>query len=293
MITMGEDGVFQKSAEPYEARGRLDPAGFDRNVLFRIEPPPADLAPFVEHFWVIRWDRAGLPAYVSEQVMHRPYVDAYLSREECGIQSTFKGRKDYIAADSGRIVGARFRPGAFHALWGGSLAGLIDTTIDIRRVFPEADAPFIDDALDGDDSRAVAILAGMIRGKNPVVDPAIETVNEIILSIEAEPSLSTVSDVAARFGRSERWLQQLFSDYVGIGIKWLLLRKKLLQAAERIRAEDRTDWAALAYDLRYSSQQHFITDFKRVLGKTPVRYKAELDATRLGSTAERSTTPNK
>ena len=39
---------------------------------------------------------------------------------------------------------------------------------------------------------------------------------------------------------------------------------------------DQPDWAALAYDLGYSSQQHFITNFKRVLGKTPVQYKKEL-----------------
>jgi AraC-like DNA-binding protein len=32
----------------------------------------------------------------------------------------------------------------------------------------------------------------------------------------------------------------------------------------------------MAYDLGYSSQQHFITDFKQVLGQTPVQYKKGL-----------------
>jgi hypothetical protein len=45
--------VFQKSAATYEARGRLDPAGFAQHVDFQTRAAPEDLAPFVEHFWVI------------------------------------------------------------------------------------------------------------------------------------------------------------------------------------------------------------------------------------------------
>ena len=35
-------------------------------------------------------------------------------------------------------------------------------------------------------------------------------------------------------------------------------------------------WADIAYALGYASQQHFITDFRTVLGETPVQYKANL-----------------
>jgi AraC-like DNA-binding protein len=38
------------------------------------------------------------------------------------------------------------------------------------------------------------------------------------------------------------------------------------------------DWTAIAYDLGYSSQQHFITNFKREPGKTPLQYKSEPEA---------------
>ena len=70
--------VFQKPAEVYEPRGRLDSAGFERHVQFRMEPPPVNLAPFIAHFWVIRWDSAQ-GHYNSDEVMHRPYVDLFLS----------------------------------------------------------------------------------------------------------------------------------------------------------------------------------------------------------------------
>jgi AraC-type DNA-binding domain-containing proteins len=267
--------VLQKSAGSYEPRGRLDPAGFERHVSFHTYLPPADLAPFIEHVWTIRWDEVD-NTYYSEEVMHRPYVDVFVSMQQSGIQGTFRGKRTYVAAGSGRIVGIRFRPGAFHAFWDGALADLQDKILDIQRVFPQMDSRTIEHLLTLDDQAAIHDLLNLVRAKHPQPDDNIELINEMITAIETDEGLQTVTAVAKKFGRSERWLQQFFLDYVGIGLKWLLQRHRLLRAAEHIRASDQPNWAAIAYDLGYSSQGHFITDFKQVLGKTPRQYKKEL-----------------
>jgi len=267
--------VLQKSADNYEPRGRLDPVGFERHVSFRTYLPPTDLAPFIEHFWTIRWDQADT-TYYSAEVMHRPYIDAFVSLQQSGIQGTFRGKRTYVATGSGRIVGIRFRPGAFHAFWGGALADLQDQIIDLQQRFPQADSRYIKHLLTLDDQAAIQDLLKLVRATHPQRDANIELINEIITAIETDESIQTVTAVAKAFGRSERWLQQVFRDYVGIGLKWLLQRHKLLAAAEQIRKSDQPNWAAIAYDLGYSSQQHFITAFKQVLGKTPLQYKKEL-----------------
>jgi AraC-like DNA-binding protein len=267
--------VLQESAGTYEPRGRLDPGGFDRHVRFRTYRPSADLAPFVEHCWTIRWDDAGT-TYYSEEVMHRPYVDVFVSSEQSGIQGTFRGKRTYVASGSGRIVGVRFRPGAFHAFWAGPLADLQDSILDLGLVFPQADHHFTEQVLTLDDQEAVAHIQELLRTNHPQPDVNIELVNEIIRAIETDESLITVAAVARAFGKSERWLQQLFRDYIGVGLKWLLQRHRLLAAAQQIRESDQPNWAAIAYDLGYSSQQHFITAFKHVLGKTPPQYKKGL-----------------
>src|SRR5262249_44821443 len=123
---------------------------------------------------------------------------------------------------------------------------------------------------------AIQELLKLVRAKHPQPDANIELVNEIITAIETDESVKTVTAVAKAFVRSERWLQQLFRHYVGIGLKWLLQRDKLLSAAHQSRESEEPNWAAIAYDLGYSSQQHFITAFKQVLGKTPLQYKKEL-----------------
>jgi AraC-like DNA-binding protein len=271
--------VFQKPAEPYEARGRLDPAGFERHVQFRIVPPPANLAAFIVHFWVIRWDSA-LGHYDSSEVMHRPYVDVFLSAQESGIQGTFRGKRTYSAAGSGRIVGVRFQPGAFHAFWNGEMADLQDKVVPLKQVFGWADAPGIARILALDDDAAIAELMALLAAGLPGPDETIGLINQIIADVEQGEDLNTVGAVAVAYGKSERWLQQVFRDYLGINLKWLLQRKRLLAAAQQIRESAEPDWIGIAYDLGYSSQQHFITDFKTVLGATPVQYKKSLSSGR-------------
>jgi AraC-like DNA-binding protein len=161
--------------------------------------------------------------------MHRPYVDLYVSEGESGIQCTFLNTRTYTAAGTGRIVGARFRPGSFHAFWDKPLSELKDKIIDIQQVFPVVDDRYIQQLLSLDDQAAVHMLSGTVLDKIPRPDPNIDLINEIIHTIEDDRDLQTVKAVARQFHRSERWIQQ-----------------------------------------------HFITDFKRVLGRTPLQYKKEL-----------------
>lgn len=207
--------------------------------------------------------------------MHRPYVDVYLSEQDSGIQCSYRDKRDYEAADNGRIIGARFKPGAFRSFWRKSMAGLHNETIPLQQVFAEADKAFIEHTLSLPDDAAVGALAELLQAQNPPYDPNIEIINRIIAAIEGN-RLESVGEVSRWVGKSERWLQQLFQDYIGIGIKWQLQRNKLLAAARSIRECDSPDWADMAYELGYSSQQHFITDFKRVFGRTPLQYKKEL-----------------
>lgn len=265
--------ILQKSAN-HDDRGHLDPESFNRNIRFYTYAPPEDLTHVLEHFWAIEWDKDGI--YHSEQVMHRPYTDIFISQDEMGIQGTFRGVRTYKASGKGRIIGARFLPGAFHLFWKGPMIGLQDEFADIREVFPGMTRQFADHLLTLNNETAVKELAGIIRTQLPSAsDTNVTLIQRIIAAIEQDAELLTVAAVAKKFGRSERTLQLVFQDYIGIGLKWFLQRHKLLAAAKNIREREQPDWAGIAYDVGYSSQQHFITDFKKVLGKTPRQYKRE------------------
>ncbi|HSX06992.1 MAG TPA: AraC family transcriptional regulator [Candidatus Saccharimonadia bacterium] len=267
--------VLQESAESKNPRGHLDPQGFDKHVEFHTYEAPADLQPFLEHFWVLTWHDLDYD-YQSEQVMHQPVVDVFVSADWSGIQGTFRSKRTYVAKGQGRIVGARFLPGAFYGLWPGKMTELQDHIADLQTVFPEADNAWLNDLLACDNQGVIAGLASLLRAHVPEPKPQAALIQRIITFIEHTDEPLTVAGIAAQYDKSERWLQQLFQDYVGVGLKWLLQRHKLLIAAAAIRASEQPDWSAIAYDAGYSSQQHFITDFKRVTGKTPREYKLTL-----------------
>jgi AraC-like DNA-binding protein len=94
---------------------------------------------------------------------------------------------------------------------------------------------------------------------------------EIFRLILRDPSLLRVEQLAERLGRSPRALQRLFREYVGVTPKWVLQRLRLHEAAERMM-DGAGDWAALALDLGYFDQAHFINDFRRVVGRSPGEY---------------------
>ena len=172
-----------------------------------------------------------------------------------------------------RIIGARFLPGAFHLLWPDKMTALQDTNQPLESVFPEIDSQAI---LAFDDASAIIRLSEILARRLPSHDDNIATINTIIAMVEEGDAQQTVRDIAKACNKSERWIQQLFQDYVGIGLKWMLQRHKLLSAAQAIRSIDAPDWSAIAYDLGYSSQQHFITDFRKATDKTPTQYKRDL-----------------
>jgi AraC-like DNA-binding protein len=69
-----------------------------------------------------------------------------------------------------------------------------------------------------------------------------------------------------------RGLQRLFAEYVGIGPKWVIRRYRLHEVTARMATDGVIDWAALAADLGYADQGHFIRDFKGIFGEPPTWY---------------------
>jgi AraC-like DNA-binding protein len=60
----------------------------------------------------------------------------------------------------------------------------------------------------------------------------------------------------------------------GLHPKWLLQRRRLQEAAARLRSGG-TDLARLAADRGYADQAHLTRDFRTVTGLTPGQFAAE------------------
>ena len=239
--------------------------------------PSVDLAPFVEHYWLVEWDVQGRSL---AEVLPHPCVHLVLERGRSMVGGPAVGRFTRVLEGKGRVLGTKFRPGGFrpfvdvpvstftgrasspHAIFGAAALGLEE------RALAHVEA--------GHALQAMEEVERFLRRLAPTSDASVELASRIASRIATDRALTKVDHVATAFGMGTRQLQRLFSAYVGVSPKWVLQRYRLHEAAERMTAASVADWADLALELGYADQAHFIRDFKKAVGRSPAAYASRL-----------------
>lgn len=249
------------------------PAAGGKSGLTRYWPAP-DLAPFVEHFWVVRWDvREPLAA---ETV---PHPSVHLVLETSGraeVVGVMNRKFTRLIEGRGRVVGTKFRPGAFRAFVSRPVSDFTNLRPSVTVVFGERARTLARRVLESDDDlKGIAVLEPFLRNLKPRMDESIDLAGRVAARIAEDRSVLRVEQIVSESGVPLRRLQRLFKEYVGVSPKWTIQRYRLLEAAERMAAGVELVGADLALELGYSDQAHFIRDFKRFVGKTPAVYVRE------------------
>jgi AraC-like DNA-binding protein len=173
----------------------------------------------------------------------------------------------------GFAFGLKFRPGGFRPFLGRAVSTLCDRSLPVHDVFGDEGRRLERDLFACTDDAAMnAVAQRFLLDRLPPADPEVDRVATIVESIAADRGLLKVDDLVARHGIGKRALQRLFSEYVGVGPKWVIARYRLHEAIDRIADGQRVDWSTLALDLGYFDQAHFIRDFRRLVGRTPADY---------------------
>ena len=257
------------------AKGVVAPALAGKMFRLGRYLPPPDLAPFLDHYWIVEWDLQGRPPY-TQRTLPYPCVHVVFDRARTGIWGLTTGSFDYELKDAGKVCGLRFRAGAFRGLLGRPLHTITDQVLALGDVFPWDEAAAQDAVLDTPDDAAMIEAAGaLLRTVLPAPDPQVDRIAAILRAVESTPGLTQVEALAATARISVRSLQQLFSEYVGVSPKWVIRRFRLHEAADRLAQGADVDLAALAQGLGYFDQAHFTSDFRRLVGKSPGRYREE------------------
>jgi AraC-like DNA-binding protein len=255
-------------------------AGLERFRVEKTAPGPA-LAPFVENFWVLRWDLRGRPPH-RQQVLTRPSVHmtftSYLTGGATRARIVGVVRDDFAEEiyDEGRVVGVAFRPGGFRPFTDAPVSALTGRFAGVDEVFGAAGLALAEEVFaTADAGEALGRLEAFLTGAAPEPDPSAERAAAVVARIAARPGLVRVDELAADVGLGARSLQRLFHEYVGIGPKWVIRRFRMQEAAERAASGDGVDWARLAAELGYADQAHFTRDFTAAVGTPPARYARE------------------
>jgi len=123
------------------------------------------------------------------------------------------------------------------------------------------------------DERAMVDIASRLLLANlPPSDSMVSLAAAMVEDIALCRNVTRVEHLAARHNVSERTLQRLFSRYVGASARWVIKRYRVFEALGRLAAGRDVDFAALAQDLGYYDQAHFINDFRNLVGHSPAAY---------------------
>lgn len=271
----------------------LTPAGLARGLL-HVDPtrpkfqhwrylPEDDLAPFVEHFWIVEWDLRNQAPHVQTTLPH-PSIHLVFEDGRARIVGVCRGRFTQTLEGRSGVLGVKFRSGGFHSFFKSSIAALTNQTIDASQVLG-ADVHRV--ASDVRAARAheeqVAIASAFLRAQQPVSDPHANLSRAIVERILGDRAITKVGQLTEP-RLSVRQVQRLFHRYVGVSPKWVIERYRIHEALDRVTAGEHVDWAKLAVDLGYFDQAHFIRAFKRFVGETPAEYARPYSRERSGPT---------
>jgi AraC-like DNA-binding protein len=255
-------------------RGVLKLRDDPKSRLVRLRPA-ADLAVFVEHFWLVEWDLRGREPRVQE-TLPQPSVHLVIDRGQSGVWGIVKGKFSRLLEAEGRAFGIKFRPGGFYPFIRSPVSRLINRVVPIGELFGPAGQAYEMAilALD-DDARLVATAEAFLRGLAPARDMMAETMGDLVDRIVTDRGITTVDTLAVRSGFTTRSLQRLFARYIGVSPKWVIKRFRLIEVIDQLAGGATIDWTRLAMDLGYFDQAHFIKDFKSIIGRTPGDYLRE------------------
>lgn len=270
--------IFQKTAklereDELRRGGVLSARTFDDYSSLRAFLPSESLRQLVSHYWVVRWDIPKGITYKPTEVLSGPAVNIFFTPDEAFIYGLSTSAFDYIAESQGIMAGATFTYGGFYPFLGKSMAKLPKGKQELTTIIPKATAEFARKITNSKDDQVIAShIESLLLGSGAKPNRHLATLHNIVEAIHANPELRSPKAVSKHFRIPERTLQLLFEREVGISLKWTVMRARLLEAAVLAAETTKPNWAVIATDLGYSSQAHFISDFKRATGTTPASF---------------------
>lgn len=236
--------------------------------------PSAHLTDLVDRYWIPVW---SLSEPSTQSTLQHPVCLVVVSDTYARLYGVARGRSSVTLEGDGWAVGTMLTPAAGQLVLGRSVAELTDTWIELADVLP--DGRLVDDvwsAMAADPHAPTVHLAAIAAietwlATHLPVDAQGLLVNRLVTWLRDHPEVTRVDEVARELGLSERSLQRLVEQRIGLSPKWLLQRRRLHDAIVALKAGT-TGLADMAADLGYTDQAHFTHDFRAVTGMTTGHY---------------------
>ncbi|MEL6180892.1 MAG: DUF6597 domain-containing transcriptional factor, partial [Myxococcota bacterium] len=193
------------------ARGLLHrsvPGGTTEHL--RLLPRP-ELAPYVAHFWWVRWELTQ--PFIAETLPHPCIHMVFETTGRAEVVGVVDHRFTRKLEGDGRVLGVKFRPGAFWPFVGGSVSRWTNTTVPVEQLkfmgpqVAEQVAVLISSV---EVTTAVAAAEALLLLSLPCAPLCAEVlqIRDLVEQMETDRSCLRVEDAARRVGVSVRTLER-------------------------------------------------------------------------------------
>ena len=176
------------------------------------------------------------------------------------------------------IVGIRLRPTTARALLKVPASELTNELVDLDTFWGRGTVDVLRERLAAarDHAARFVVVDNVLR--RAVISPSLVAEGRRLFEEIARHPARSIRDTAAATGLSHRAVIAFFDEHIGLKPKAFQRVLRLRRALRDIHAPRRETWARIAADAGYYDQSHFIHDFQKLTGFSPIEY----DAKRMG-----------
>lgn len=258
------------------------------SVQFQEIAPSEILQPYIENYWQAKFNPIStqtlsfkvIPRGVVELVLHLSdfHCDLEINNEwsqspDHTLIGLWTEAYEVRFQKKVEVMGIRFKPDGFYALFGIPAAEFNHCAADMENVLGRAFRDYANRLREADSiqeqlKQTEDFLVKMLQ-KNHQALPYLQFAAELIRNESSEISVDQLSQ---KVFISPRQLEREFKNVIGISPKTYIRIARLHQAQKLIRQRQFSNLAQLSYQCGYFDQSHFIRDFKKIAGVAPTAF---------------------
>ncbi|MBP2160719.1 MULTISPECIES: helix-turn-helix domain-containing protein [Asticcacaulis] len=246
--------------------------------------PSPQFAPFIERFWAFGTEACDPESYEHVIVPDGTANIAVIEPMPGGPFVSVAGPSPVavrVPVQRGLTYrGARIRSGAWRAVMGSDVIGLVGQKMPMMMLSPELGAA-IQSACGGADSLSrfaegfEAALSG--RPDHGLLDAEVCALAQKLVDSDG---FAAMSDLMASSAIGERQLRRRFQRETGLSPKVFARLRRVRRACIDLAYQRSGNVATISADHGYADQPHFTRELKAVFGMSPLQLRAYLDQIR-------------
>lgn len=253
----------------------------------RVFFPSPILKPFIKNYWTCRHDTDVLEVMypsgcvelcidlsTNDTVRHRGDSSMKVPNLEILGHWTIPTRAAINKGNTCLIT--RFQPHASSLFFPNPAADFTNESIDLGDIFSKdsdelynrlMEQPSLEQKIEVLEE---FLIQRLIRNKKS--SHQLNLVECLCNHVANEDRALSIQNLSARYGFSERYIQKLFMDWVGLTPKKFFSVRRFNKSLELIRSSA-APLTSIAFECGYFDQAHFIKEFKSYTGLTPAQVK--------------------